>query len=207
MIIQSGAAAPPFKLESVQGSIVSLADYKGKSNVLLWFSRGFACAFCRAYMTQLQSAASDFRAQQTEVIQVSANVLTRARQYFQTSPLIFPYLCDPEKRLYSAYGLEDRGLVEAGKSNLGGAVYAAQTGQFGSISQSMTSDVLNGAFLQRLHHYALTAVEQGLILIDKEGIVRWSKALGPLENITDNKTLLETIARTCPPEVQPRIHP
>ena len=63
----------------------------------------------------------------------------------------------------------------------------------------MTSDVLNGAFLQRLHHYALTAVEQGLILIDKEGIVRWSKALGPLENITDNKTLLETIARTCPP--------
>jgi peroxiredoxin len=45
-----GDAAPLFGLRSVQGPTVELAAYRGRRNVVLWFSRGFTCPFCRAYM-------------------------------------------------------------------------------------------------------------------------------------------------------------
>jgi hypothetical protein len=30
---------------------VDLASYRGRSNVVVWFSRGFTCPFCRVYWT------------------------------------------------------------------------------------------------------------------------------------------------------------
>jgi len=33
--------APDFSLQNFQGDIVRLSDYKGKSNILLVFNRGF----------------------------------------------------------------------------------------------------------------------------------------------------------------------
>ena len=35
-----GAAAPPFRLPSASGAEVALADYRGLSKVVLWFSKG-----------------------------------------------------------------------------------------------------------------------------------------------------------------------
>ena len=34
--------APDFSLENFQGEIVRLSDFRGKSNILLVFNRGFA---------------------------------------------------------------------------------------------------------------------------------------------------------------------
>ena len=42
-----GSPAPLFGLRSVQGATVELAAYRGQLNVVLWFSRGFTCPFCR----------------------------------------------------------------------------------------------------------------------------------------------------------------
>jgi peroxiredoxin len=39
--VPPGAAAPDFSLPASDGSLVSLADYRGKSRVLLVFLRGF----------------------------------------------------------------------------------------------------------------------------------------------------------------------
>ena len=35
-----GAPAPPFRLPTATGLEVSLADYRGVSSVVLWFSKG-----------------------------------------------------------------------------------------------------------------------------------------------------------------------
>ena len=35
-----GAAAPNFCLPAAQGSDIALEDYRGKRNVVLWFSKG-----------------------------------------------------------------------------------------------------------------------------------------------------------------------
>src|SRR5712691_9244036 len=44
-----GEMAPRFSLPSLSGAEVNLASYRGRSNVVVWFSRGFTCPFCRVY--------------------------------------------------------------------------------------------------------------------------------------------------------------
>jgi peroxiredoxin len=39
--VELNTTAPGFSLMNFKGEIVSLADYKGKSNILLVFNRGF----------------------------------------------------------------------------------------------------------------------------------------------------------------------
>jgi len=40
--VELNIPAPEFSLPSFQGEMVRLSDYRGKSNVLLVFNRGFA---------------------------------------------------------------------------------------------------------------------------------------------------------------------
>ena len=47
-----GHQAPLFSLTSVQGDTVDLAPYRGRANVVVWFSRGFTCPFCWVYMVR-----------------------------------------------------------------------------------------------------------------------------------------------------------
>jgi signal transduction histidine kinase len=46
-----GQPAPLFSLPSVQGATVDLGAYRGRQNVIVWFSRGFTCPFCRVAVT------------------------------------------------------------------------------------------------------------------------------------------------------------
>jgi len=104
-----GEMAPRFALPSLDGKTVDLAAYRGHSNVVVWFSRGFTCPFCRVYTDGVRAGYKELRAADTEVIQVAPNLLESARRYFGRSILPFPFICDPDKRLYAVYGLGDRG--------------------------------------------------------------------------------------------------
>jgi putative peptide zinc metalloprotease protein len=42
-----GGSAPEFSLKTVQGASVDLASFRRRQRVLVWFSRGFTCPFCR----------------------------------------------------------------------------------------------------------------------------------------------------------------
>ena len=77
-----GEAAPQFTLPSVQGGTVDLATYRGRRNVVIWFSRGFTCPFCRSYMEGIIHGYESLRATETEVIQVAPNLLESARRFF-----------------------------------------------------------------------------------------------------------------------------
>ncbi|MGH9049401.1 MAG: cyclic nucleotide-binding domain-containing protein, partial [Acidimicrobiia bacterium] len=44
--VEVGDPAPDFTLEAVRGGTVSLSDHRGQT-VVLWFSRGYNCPFCR----------------------------------------------------------------------------------------------------------------------------------------------------------------
>ncbi len=91
-----GEIAPRFSLPSLSGSMVDLAWYRGRSNVIVWFSRGFTCPFCRVYTDGVRAGYDALRAFDTEVIQVAPNLLESARRYFGESVLPFPFVCDPE---------------------------------------------------------------------------------------------------------------
>jgi alkylhydroperoxidase family enzyme len=51
-----GERARSFRLPSAQGGEVGLDDYQGREAVVLWFTKGMACAFCRQQMSQLARA-------------------------------------------------------------------------------------------------------------------------------------------------------
>lgn len=191
-----GKSAPPFTLPSIQGPLISLANYTGKNRVVLWFSRGFTCNFCRNYMKGIIEDYQLLQAHDVEVIQVAPNLLETARLYFQEMPP-FPFVCDPDKRLYAVYGLGDRGVLEASKNTVIAFSTAFRTGQGAETVRASWADVANRNFMRRLHHHALTAVDQGLFIIDKENIVQYQYAIGGLDPIPTGAELLQIVQQVC----------
>src|SRR5262245_24955177 len=92
-----GQQAPDFHLNSAQGMEVSLQEYHGKRHIILWFSRGLFCPFCRRYMAQLRLGYPEVQAHDAEILQITCSTPDEARLYFQQYQLAFPYLCDPER--------------------------------------------------------------------------------------------------------------
>jgi peroxiredoxin len=190
-----GEMAPRFSLPSLSGAEVNLASYRGRSNVVVWFSRGFTCPFCRVYTDGVRAGYKALRAADTEVIQVAPNLLESARRYFGQSILPFPYVCDPDKRLYAVYGLGDRRALEATRTAVVSFAHAFTHGDSVNQVRGAWFDVVNRNFLRRLHHHAMTAHEQGIFLIDKEGVIRHLTVVGPIDPVPGGADLAD-LART-----------
>jgi peroxiredoxin len=192
-----GHPAPLFSLTSVQGGPVDLATYRGR-NVVVWFSRGFTCPFCRVYMDGMSEGYDALRAAGTEIIQVGPNLLQSARIFFGHSPTPYPFVCDPDKRLYAVYGLGDRGALEATRSAVVSFSYAFTHGDTGPQLRGAWLDVMNRNFVRRLHHHAMTALEQGIFLVDREGVIRYRTVVGPIDPVPRGDRLAELIRTHCP---------
>jgi peroxiredoxin len=197
-----GSPAPLFGLRSVQGAAVELAAYRGQLNVVLWFSRGFTCPFCRTYMDGIANGYGELRATGVEVIQIAPNLLESARTYFRGSATPFPFVCDPDKRLYAVYGLGDRGALEATRTALVSFSHALTHGDTGPQLRGAWLDVVNRNFLRRLHHHAMTAVEQGFFLVDRQGVVRHATVVGPIDPVPTAEQLATLIDAHCADEIR-----
>ncbi len=202
-LLAVGDLAPLFGLRSVQGPTVDLAAYRGRRNVVLWFSRGFTCPFCRAYMEGISSGYEELRGLDTEVIQVAPNLLESARTFFRDAASPFPFVCDPDKRLYAVYGLGDRGALVATRTALVSFSHAFTHGDAGPQVRGAWLDVMNRNFLRRLHHHAMTAVEQGVFLVDKHGRIRHISVVGPIDPVPTATRLVELVQRDCAEALQP----
>jgi peroxiredoxin len=192
-----GQVAPQFALPSLRGTMVDLASYRGRRNVVVWFSRGFTCPFCRVYTDGVRAGYAALRATDTEIIQLAPNLLESARRFFAQSPLPFPFVCDPDKRLYAVYGLGDVGALEATRTAMVSFAHAFTHGDTHNQLRGAWLDVVNRNFVRRLHHHAMTAQEQGMFLIDKHGIVRSVTIAGPVDAVPDGAELAELARRLC----------
>ena len=195
--LATGQAAPSFRLPTVQGEHVASSQFHQQKNVILWFSRGVTCNFCRNYMESFMAGYETLAANNIELIQVAPNLLDSARRYFDKLPR-YPFACDPEKHSYALYGLGDRGVVEATRSMVVSFARAGQEGEFGNNVRGAWLDIANRNFLRRLHHHALTAVEQGVFIIDKNGVIRYSLCVGPIEKVPSSDELLMICRTVCP---------
>lgn len=194
-----GEPAPLFELPSIQGQTISLADYQHKQNVILWFSRGFTCNFCRNHMNDMARNYEAVQAINTEIIQVSPNLFHTAQQYFPPETPRFPFICDPDKRLYAVYGLGDKGVLEATKNTvISFTAPFAQSVEAGvETIRASWVDTVNRNFLSRLQHHALTALEQGVFIIDREGIVRYRQILPALADIPSAEEVVDLTVKLC----------
>ena len=193
--VMVGSTAPDFELESVQGALIRLGDYRGTRNVVLWFSRGFTCPFCRRFMAQLGQVYDRFRAADAEIVQLGPNALKAARAYFQSQPPRFPFLCDPSKQIFTRYGLRDIGALEAGKNTLISFSFAYTHGDGLNTTRASALDAFTDNFIGRMRHHALSAIQQAMFVVDRDGIVRYARVLRPLDTLPPSEELLREVEK------------
>jgi peroxiredoxin len=103
-----GRPAPLFRLPSADGTMVGLRDYHGRKTVMLWFTKGFGCPFCRQQMSHLRRALPALEPLDAAVLLIARTPPARARLYAKHFSLPFPYLCDSDGSVRSVYGLGER---------------------------------------------------------------------------------------------------
>jgi peroxiredoxin len=192
-----GQPAPLFELRSVQGQTIRLTDYQDQRRLILWFSRGFQCHFCRGNMERISTGYEALVAHDIELIQVAPNLPEAAQIYFANELPIYPFVCDPDKRLFAIFGLGDEGILSAARNTIISLVDAKRVGEAETSRWALQLEAGNRTFLQKLHHHALTAVEQGIFIIDRQGIIRYQMKAGSIEAIPTAQELLQlTLALT-----------
>ena len=196
-----GQPAPLFSLPSLVGNTVDLSGYRGRRNVIIWFSRGFTCPYCLDYMNGISEGYTTHLAEHTEVIQVAPNLLESAKSFFGQVTAPYPFVCDPDKRLYAVYGLGDRGALEASRTAMVSFSHAVAQGEGGPWVRGVWLDVANRNFVRRLHHHAMTALEQGLFFIDRQGIIRHRIVVGPIGAVPPAAALADLTRLHCAQEL------
>jgi peroxiredoxin len=161
--IKVGQVAPPFTLASGQGPAVSLANYQGRSHVILWFTKGMGCPFCRSQMSQLARGESRLKALGAEIVQVTHSPVERAAFYVQRFRVPFTYLCDHDYAVHRQWGLDVR---EHSLAWYAGTLVSAVR------MPKPTSDLGDPAMTFGDIRSNLRDSDTGLFVIDRGGVVR-----------------------------------
>jgi peroxiredoxin len=102
--LQPGEPAPDFTLPAIhRDGQISLADYKGRSPLLLALFRGLYCPFCRRAIAQLALTEDKLKTLGVETLAVVASPADRARLYFRYRPTRLALVSDPELATFRAF--------------------------------------------------------------------------------------------------------
>jgi peroxiredoxin len=166
--IEIGQRAPSFRLPAGGGGSIGPEDYRGRSNLIVWFTKGMACAFCRTQMSQLARGYARVKAIGAEVLQVTPTTPERARFYTRNFRLPFPYLCDPDYQVHRAWGLDVRSHSLAW--------YAQELYASLKVPKPPPAEVGDPKTALREVPSLLHDSDMGLFVLDREGIVRYKHA-------------------------------
>jgi peroxiredoxin len=175
--VKVGDAAPGFALPAAQGRTFDLGTYKGQ-NVILWFTKGFGCPFCRQQMSQLARAAPRFHDRKADVLQITPTPLERARLYARNFKLPFAYLCDVDNTTRQAYGLGIRHnpvhwyLRKLARSAI--RRNAAPVNEFGASEFWGNPRGVSRPSPRELHR-VMSDEDSGFFIVDGTGIVRFAE--------------------------------
>jgi thioredoxin-dependent peroxiredoxin len=106
MPLKENTKAPSFNLKDIYGRHIDLDQYKTK-RILLGFFRHAGCPFCNLRVHTLQKVYADLKTKNFEMIfffESKEAVMLRSSFHQGVSPI--PLISDPEKKIYSTYGLE-----------------------------------------------------------------------------------------------------
>jgi peroxiredoxin len=162
--VEVGQPAPSFRLPAGQGGEISPEDYRGRSHLVVWFTKGMACPFCRSQMSLFARDMDRLKAAGTEVIQVTPTKPERARFYVQNFRIPFPYLCDPDMSVHRAWGLGMRSHS---------LLWYLQKFQAGSKIMPPPSDLGDPKTLLTEFPTVLKDTDSGIFVLDRQGIIRY----------------------------------
>jgi peroxiredoxin len=118
MTLSIGDAAPDFTLKNQHGEQVSLADYRGKKNVLLMFYPFAFTSTCTGELCAIRDERVNFLNDETEVISISCDSHFTLKKFSEGEGLTHNLLSDfwPHGEVAQAYGvfMADFGMATRG---------------------------------------------------------------------------------------------
>jgi thioredoxin-dependent peroxiredoxin len=102
MTAETGRKAPDFKLPASNGKEVQLSDFKGK-NVVLYFYPKDMTPGCTTQACDFRDKHSDFEEQNTVIIGISPDPLSRHDKFIEKHGLPFLLLADEEHKAAEMY--------------------------------------------------------------------------------------------------------
>ncbi len=180
-VLQPGEPAPDFTLPAVhREGTVSLADYRGRSPLLLAFFRGIYCPFCRRQIAKLGLSRDKLLAAGVETLAVVASNLDRTRLYFQYRPTRVPLAADPDMATHRAFGIT-KGQVTP---ELLDALQTVRIDVMGELPEPLPIvEAVKALGEKDRYEYTETDAREseqqfpmdiGQFLVDRDGIIRWA---------------------------------
>ncbi len=110
MKVEIGEIAPDFNVRDIYGNTIELRSYKGKQNVLIFFSRYIGCSWCQMFIVDIKRNRKRLDELKTEVIVITESREDVLKRYAPPkSEAFLRMVSDPEKRLYKLYGVDKQG--------------------------------------------------------------------------------------------------
>ena len=103
-VLKEGSQAPDFKLDSTEGKSVSLKDFVGKQNVVIYFYPKDNTSGCTRESCDFRDSTKFFEQFNTVVFGVSGDTVDSHRNFQGKYNLSFPLLSDPGKKIHKVYG-------------------------------------------------------------------------------------------------------
>jgi peroxiredoxin len=103
MAIQKGQAAPDFSLFNSEKAKVSLADFKGKNLVILFFPQAFT-GVCTTELCSVRDNLNVYTGLNTDVVGISVDSIFTLAKFKEEQQYNFPLLSDFNKSISQAYG-------------------------------------------------------------------------------------------------------
>ncbi|GLH67076.1 peroxiredoxin [Geothrix edaphica] len=104
--IAEGAKAPAFEARDQHGALIRLADFQGKSRVVLYFYPKDDTPGCTAEACSLRDGFAAIQAADAVILGVSADTTQSHKAFAEKFHLPFSILADPDKRIIEAYGVK-----------------------------------------------------------------------------------------------------
>jgi len=101
---QTGKQAPAFRLKNQQGDVVSLADFKGKQNVVLYFYPKAMTPGCTVQACGLRDSKAELAAADTVALGISPDPVSRLQKFVDKESLNFQLLSDEDHAVADKYG-------------------------------------------------------------------------------------------------------
>lgn len=106
-----GQEAPGFTMQDTSGQTVSLASFRGKSGVILYFSEGAGCGACIAQMKAIEQQLDDFSKAGFTVLPIVMDTKEQISAEASSYRVQTPFLLD-DGTTSAAYGTLGKGMHE-----------------------------------------------------------------------------------------------
>ena len=140
---EEGKAAPAFTATAQTGEKISLNDYKGKKNVVLYFYPKDDTPGCTREACSFRDFRKTFEEKETVILGVSRDGAASHQKFSEKYQLPFLLLCDEKEELCNKYGvIQEKNMY--GKKSMGVVRSTFVIGKDGKIKKIFRNVKVDG---------------------------------------------------------------